>query len=209
MADDTRQSDEPPINKDTLTVNPENKPFAGTQWQGGKQIPYQPPPPQNANMMPGGTDNTAGGKAPEVTIGNAFAKGITWEDFKELPKRPCVRDALMTGIGAGFTVGGIRAIFGAGVKVACNWAVGSACFSSIGMHQYCMYKRQAEKEGMMRAVEILNKKEADKKAREARREKAREERRAKQEGDQDAKFAALKGTEGGNGDSAKPWWKVW
>lgn len=110
MADDTRQPDELPINKDTLTVNPENKPFTGTQWQGGKQIPYQPP--ENANMMPGGTDNTAGGKAPEVSIWNAFSNGLKWDDFKELPKRPCVRDALMTGIGAGFSAGGIRAIFG-------------------------------------------------------------------------------------------------
>lgn len=76
------------------------------------------------------------------------------------------------------------------------------------MYQYCHYKRQAEKEGMMRAVEILNKKEVEKKAREARKEKAREERRAKQEGEQDAKFAALKEAEVGGG-SSKPWWKIW
>jgi len=116
MADDTRQQQPPnpgqdiPITRENLTVNPENKPFTGQQWvaqQGGKTMPYTPP--QNANMMAGGTEHTAGGKAPDVTLGNAFPK---WGDFAELPKRPCVRDALLTGIGGGAALGGVRAIFG-------------------------------------------------------------------------------------------------
>ena len=115
MADDTRQpppSADTPINRETLTVSPENKPFSGTQWQGGKQLPASTLPPQNANILGGGTEHTAGGKEPDVTFRNAFNKGIpTWEDFKELPKRPCVRDAFMTGIGGGFAMGGVRAIF--------------------------------------------------------------------------------------------------
>lgn len=63
-------------------------------------------------MMAGGTEHTAGGKTPEVSLSNAFDGGLKLSDFTELPKRPCVRDALMTGIGSGFAFGGIRAIFG-------------------------------------------------------------------------------------------------
>lgn len=80
------------------------------------------------------------------------------------------------------------------------------------MYQYCHYKRQAEKEGMMRAVEILNRKDVEKKAREARREKMREERRANKETELDAQFAALneaKPSVGSQGGGGKPWWKVW
>merc|ERR1712059_36101 len=86
-------------------------------------------------------------KTPEVSLSNAFDGGIKWSDFTELPKRPCVRDALMTGIGSGFAFGGIRAIFGAAVWTSCTWAVGSFCLGAPAMYQFCLYKRQAEKEG--------------------------------------------------------------
>lgn len=68
-------------------------------------------------MMAGGTQNTAGGKVPEVTLSNAFGS-IKKDDFLDLPKRPCVRDALMTGIGMGASMGGARAIFRGG---QCTW----------------------------------------------------------------------------------------
>ena len=66
-------------------------------------------------MLAGGTENTAGGKLPEVSISNAFDGKLKWEDFTELPKKPCVRDSLMTGIGGGFALGGVRTIFGGGL----------------------------------------------------------------------------------------------
>ncbi|KAK5135149.1 hypothetical protein LTR08_005535 [Meristemomyces frigidus] len=212
MADDTRQpppSADTPINRDTLTVNPENKPFTGTQWQGGKQLPATTPPP-NANLLAGGTENTAGGKAPDVTVGNAFKDGVKWDDFTQLRKRPCVRDALLTGIGSGFALGGARAIYGAAIWSSCTWAVGSFCFGAPAMYQYCLYKRQAEKQGMMRAVEILNKKDIEKRAREARKEKVREERRKNKDVELDGQLAALgeKQSASGGGDG-RPWWKVW
>ncbi|EMD00216.1 hypothetical protein BAUCODRAFT_30683 [Baudoinia panamericana UAMH 10762] len=158
--------------------------------------------------MPGGTEHTAGGKAPEVTVWNALPK---LNDFTEFHKRPCVRDALLTGIGGGAAFGGVRAVFGATVWTACSWATGTFCFGSAVMYQYCLYRRKAEKEGMMRAVEILNKKDIDRKAREQRKEKIREERRAAKDVEQDTQLAALSQaqtmkTDGGGG---KPWWKVW
>ncbi|KAF2768592.1 hypothetical protein EJ03DRAFT_343917 [Teratosphaeria nubilosa] len=153
--------------------------------------------------MAGGTEHTAGGKAPEVTFANAFPK---WEDFSEFHKRPCVRDSLLYGIGAGAGLGGTRLIWRSTISSACNWAVVSFMGISVASYQYCLYKRQAEKEGMMRAVEILNAKEMEKKAREARKEKLRREKRLAKEQEQDAHFAALREAKDGDG---KPWWKVW
>lgn len=118
MADDTRESpagssrvqqSAPSAIADQLNEHPENKPFTEAQWhQGGKSGTYRPP--ENANMMAGGTENTAGGKVPEVTVSNAVGS-IKRDDFLQLPKRPCVRDALMTGIGLGAGMGGVRVIF--------------------------------------------------------------------------------------------------
>lgn len=67
--------------------------------------------PHNANALPGGSINTAGGKVRETKIMDAL-KTIKLEDFKDVYKKPCARDALLVGIGAGFGAGGLRAILG-------------------------------------------------------------------------------------------------
>jgi cytochrome c oxidase assembly protein subunit 20 len=78
-------------------------------------------------------------------------------------------------------------------------------FGAGGMYQYCMRRRRLEKEGMTRAMEILNRKEVEKRARDQRKEQLKEERRAAKDKEQDEKLAAMKReAEGG-----KPWWKVW
>lgn len=78
------------------------------------------------------------------------------------------------------------------------------------MYQYCNHQRQREKEGMMRAVEILNKKDNEKRAREARKERMREDRRKAKDEEQDAQFAALKDAQALKHEgSGKPWWKPW
>lgn len=110
MADDTRQ---PPsqgredLSREALTLNPDAKAFAGSQWSDGKSQTYKPP--ASANMMEGGTQHTAGGKVPEVTLANAFTTG---RPMTEVHKAPCVRDSFMVGLGAGFAAGGGRMIFG-------------------------------------------------------------------------------------------------
>ena len=115
MADDTRQNQRPQpedLSREALTVNPNNKAFAGRQWEDPKAQPYKPP--ENANMMAGGTMHTAGGEMAEVSLTNAIGS-IKAEEFQEIHKKPCVRTALMTGIGAGFGLGGARAILGGNV----------------------------------------------------------------------------------------------
>ena len=62
----------------------------------------------------------------------------------------------------------------------------------------------------MRAVEILNRKEVEKRAREQHKEKAREERRQAKDKEQDVQLTALRESREGNLNSGgKPWWKVW
>lgn len=99
MADDTRQA---------LRVDPDSgKAFQGQQWEGAA------PPikaPENANALPGGTANTAGGKVEDVTVVDA-AKSIKLEEFSQIHRKPCVKDSLLTGIGTGFAMGSVRAIW--------------------------------------------------------------------------------------------------
>ena len=71
-----------------------------------------PVAPQNANALPGGAGlNTAGGRLKEASYFDAL-RSIQLSDFQEVHKKPCVRDALLTGIGGGFGIGGVRAILG-------------------------------------------------------------------------------------------------
>ena len=46
-----------------------------------------------------------------VGIWDAF-RSVRLSDFKEVHKKPCVRESFLVGIGAGFGVGGFRAILG-------------------------------------------------------------------------------------------------
>lgn len=65
---------------------------------------------------------------------------------------------------------------------------------------------------MMRAVEILNRKEVEKKAREAYKEKQKEERRELKEkelNEQYAKLREAKDARSDDGGIQRPWWKVW
>ncbi|KAL9130914.1 MAG: hypothetical protein Q9217_001017 [Psora testacea] len=145
MADDTRHSNLP----------------ASSRTSGTYSASVNYVVPQNANVLTGGSSNTAGGKAKEASIIDAL-KSIHLADFKEVHKKPCVRDALMTGIGAGFGIGGVRSILGATVLSTCNWAVGTFCFGSFLMYEYCQRKRYLELQGMKRAVEVMDRKQTEK-----------------------------------------------
>ena len=80
-----------------------------------------------------------------------------------------------------------------------------------GVHyQYCLWRRQKEKEGMTRAMEILNKKEMEKKAREQQKSKVKEERRRLKEAEQDQQFNALRESkEKEAAGGGKTSWKFW
>lgn len=73
------------------------------------------------------------------------------------------------------------------------------------MYQYCQYQRLAEKEGMKRAIEIIDRKGLERKQKEARMERARELRRQRKEEEDNQAYAKLRGED----QQSKPWYKVW
>jgi cytochrome c oxidase assembly protein subunit 20 len=99
----------------TMSEDPTRQPaspekaFTGDQWKGAERT--HSVKPENANVYAAAaSQHTAGGSAADVTITDAV-QSIKIEDFAALPKKPCVRDSLLTGITAGFVVGSSRAIW--------------------------------------------------------------------------------------------------
>jgi cytochrome c oxidase assembly protein subunit 20 len=73
------------------------------------QVPERPKGP--ANIMPGGSAHTAGGKAEEDAPRYIdVVRNLGPEYYLNFHKRPCVRDSQLVGIGAGFVGGSLAAI---------------------------------------------------------------------------------------------------
>lgn len=45
---------------------------------------------------------------------------------------------------------------------ACTWAVGTFCLGSAVMYEFCQRRRQLEREGMQRVVEVIDRKKLEK-----------------------------------------------
>ncbi|KAI9680843.1 MAG: hypothetical protein M1817_004283 [Caeruleum heppii] len=194
-------------NRDPSTTLPQNASVTPSSPSPSPSTPVSTPannlkryntgtsPPASANVLPGGTENTAGGHTRELNFTEA-AKSIKVEDFTKLHKQPCVRDSLLAGIGGGFGVGGLRAVLGASILKSCNWAVGSFATVSFIMYEYCQYRRHTEISNMRMAAAVLEKKHAE---REEQMKHAREaRRRAKEEADRKAEESRKKSS-----------WKFW
>ena len=69
-----------------------------------------PQKPENPGLSTGGQVDSSG-KFPGVSFIDGL-RTIELSDFKEVHKKPCVRESFLTGIGAGFGIGGLRAILG-------------------------------------------------------------------------------------------------
>lgn len=103
MAADTRENPSPKESP------PASANSAKSTQSDVSAIPVAPP---NANALPAGAGhNTAGAKVQEAGVVDAL-RSIKPTEFKEVHKKPCVRDALLTGIGGGFGIGGLRAFWG-------------------------------------------------------------------------------------------------
>lgn len=81
------------------------------------------------------------------------------------------------------------------IPKAANWAVGTFIFAGIANYEFCLYRRRLEKAHMKRAVEIIDRKKAEKEA--AAQAKRVERRKAKEEVDRLAEEAKKKS------------WKFW
>lgn len=162
---------------------------------------------ETINTMPGGAFHTAGGRSPsdaqdqEATVLNAL-KTIRPSEFTSLHKQPCVREAFLQGMAAGFLVAGITFISGRTVAKASSNAMWAFLPTSVVGHQYCQYQRRREREGMRIAIQIVEEKKEEKaRALAERREKwlkAKEEKRALEEVEEMRKREA-----------EKRWWRIW
>ncbi|KAF4537584.1 Cox20/FAM36A [Lasiodiplodia theobromae] len=193
MADDTRRI--PTTTSDAASSSDPNVRQSGTKYESF--VPAASG--DNPNVMPGGTQHTAGGeKIGGVSLSDGF-KTIQPKDFLEIHKYPCVREAILTSIGTGFGTGGLMAIWGKSIAKSCNWAAGVFVFTSMASYEFCKQKQRLEREGMARAVEIMDRKREEKRAK--RQEIIAARRKAKEESDrlEEERMNAAQ----------KPWWKVW
>ncbi|KAL9639325.1 MAG: hypothetical protein Q9204_001159 [Flavoplaca sp. TL-2023a] len=169
MAADTRDSTSP-------KQPTENSNMAGFNGKTYDTFNY-PATIENKDSLPGANSKTLIERQKEPGFVEAL-KTIKLQDFKEVHKKPCTREGFLTGIGAAFATGGVRAILGAPIFTACNWAVGAFAFGSFAMHEYCQAKRRREKEGIQKVNAALMEKKIKE---EMKREEIRKARRKAKE----------------------------
>ncbi|GAP84997.1 putative mitochondrial cytochrome c oxidase protein 20-like protein [Rosellinia necatrix] len=142
-----------------------------------------------AGAPPTGTEGQ-----PSKTSKPTFKEGmqsIKSDDFLKVHQIPCAREGFMTGIGAGAVVGVGRFVAGARAPKAANWAFGAFLLGSVIQWEYCQVQRRKERAAMARVVEVIDRKQAEKKA------QAAEAARLKQEAEEKARQAQ------------KRWYKFW
>ncbi|KAI1371244.1 hypothetical protein F4677DRAFT_436337 [Hypoxylon crocopeplum] len=156
--------------------------------------------PQIYEIFPGSKfDGQADGKAEgqkspsQPSIKDGF-QSIKSDDFLSVHKIPCARQGLMTGIGAGAAVGMGRYFIGGQVPKAANWAFGAFFLGSIIQWEYCRAQRANERAAVARIVEVIDRKQAEKKT------QAEEAARLKQEAKEKAKQEV---------SSKKSWYQFW
>ncbi|KAJ8112873.1 hypothetical protein ONZ43_g5287 [Nemania bipapillata] len=173
------------------------------------------PPPKLREPPPGATEPPDHVKKPQIyeifhspanpdsnnptgepikTTRPTFKEGIDSiksDDFFSVHKIPCAREGFMTGIGAGTVVGMGRYFVGARAPKAANWAFGAFILGSIIQWEYCQAQRRKERAAMLRVVEVMDRKQAEK-------AQAAEAARLKREAE---KKAAV--------EARKSWYKFW
>jgi len=86
------------------------------------------------------------------------------------------------------------------VWTSSSYGVGGFCFGSFAAHEVCKSNMKKERDGMKRAVEIMDRKKLEKEKQKEEMRAAR--RRAKEEEDARKEAEERRRKE-------RPWWKVW
>ncbi|KAI1259618.1 hypothetical protein F5Y18DRAFT_433082 [Xylariaceae sp. FL1019] len=160
---------------------------------GATEVPDHVKKPQIYEVFNAPTPSETQTQKPEPrpTMKDAF-DSIKTDEFLTIHQLPCAREGFMTGIGAGVAVGAGRYFVGGKAPKAANWAFGAFFLGSIIQWEYCQAQRRKERAAMARAVEIIDRKQAEKKAQAA--ETARLKREAYEKAQQEQK---------------KSWYKFW
>ncbi|CAG8172639.1 unnamed protein product [Penicillium salamii] len=120
-------------------------------------------PEEPANALAKATYKPPGKNPKDVSYSEVIGS-VSLAEMSNIHKRPCARESLMTGIGVGFGVGGLRGVLKGryGLWSAGNWAVGMFAITSLGAYEYCRYLRNKELSGMAEALDLMNQLKAKK-----------------------------------------------
>lgn len=94
------------------SCQPSGAPDTSTQVGKNYDTFNYAPTAENADSLPRAKGNQVGKPQPTSAGYLDAVKSIRLADFTEVHKKPCTREGFLTGIGAGFGVGGVRAILG-------------------------------------------------------------------------------------------------
>ncbi|KAG2230995.1 hypothetical protein INT48_002774 [Thamnidium elegans] len=83
-------------------------------------------------------------------------KTVKLEDFKEVNRIPCARNALLYGIATGVTVGALRFIRKRSIPTSANWAVASFIGVSAISFEACQMDRKQKIEKMKLIVKATD-----------------------------------------------------
>ncbi|KAG2218792.1 hypothetical protein INT45_000329 [Circinella minor] len=100
-------------------------------------------------------NNEGNNNSNQPTFSEAF-QTIKAEDFKNVGKIPCARNALLYGMGGAFGVGGIRYIVKRAVPTSANWAVAAFCGISLISFEMCQMDRKSKLERLHLIVKESN-----------------------------------------------------
>ncbi|KAJ5693014.1 hypothetical protein N7462_002437 [Penicillium macrosclerotiorum] len=138
------------------TTDPTKPRHEFPQSQVGKLWDAFGNPEEPVNALANATYKPRGKNPNDISYSDVVGT-VSISEISSFYKAPCARESLMTGIGAGFGIGGTRAIFG-GTRAlwsAGNWAVGIFAITSLGAYEFCRRRRIQELHGMKEAVELM------------------------------------------------------
>ncbi|KAJ5888487.1 hypothetical protein N7495_008528 [Penicillium taxi] len=142
----------------TPSADPKKPKHEFPQSQVGKLWDAFGNPESQANILADATYKPRGKAAKDVSYSEVIGE-VSLAELAKVHKQPCTRDALLTGIGAGFGVGGIRAVFATGgarvFSSAANWAVVAGVIAAAATFELCQKHRRDELNGMKEAVELM------------------------------------------------------
>ncbi|KAJ5499644.1 Cytochrome oxidase biogenesis protein Cox20 subunit [Penicillium expansum] len=141
--------------------DPSSLPEAGSNTQTPNDLADSQKPKYNPSQSQTGKLWDAFGNPEEPA--NALAKA-TYKPRARILRIPCARESLLTGIGVGFGVGGLRGVLKGRYYLwsAGNWAVGMFAITSLASYEYCRWRRNNELSGMAEALDLMNQLKAKK-----------------------------------------------
>lgn len=123
MAENPRESGSPEepgshLPASTPNTDPKKPKHQFPQSQVGKLWDAFGNPEEPVNALANATYKPRGNESKDVSYSEVVGN-VSLSEISSFYKAPCARESLLTGIGAGFGIGGVRAVFG-GLSLFCH-----------------------------------------------------------------------------------------